>query len=89
MKTTPARIAALAIAAITAFAGSAMAQEATPDAPASTAKSAPQLTRAQVHAETLAALQSGEIARRNAEAWNFDRDTRPAAAAPRLAQAAR
>lgn len=86
MKTTSALIASLALAA---FAGVAMAQEATPDAPASQAKSAPQLTRAQVQAETLAALKTGEIARRNAEAWNFDRDVRPTAATPRLAQAAR
>jgi hypothetical protein len=69
-------------------AGGVFAQEATVEAaPATKAAVAAPLTREAVRAEAVAALKNGEIARRNAEAWSFERqlpasDTRLAKAAP-------
>ncbi|MBT9488007.1 MAG: DUF4148 domain-containing protein [Rubrivivax sp.] len=55
-------------------AGGAFAQEATVEpAPAAKAAVAAPLTREAVRADAIAALRSGEVARRNAEAWNFER----------------
>lgn len=84
MKTTT-RLSALVLALA---AGGAFAQEATVEpTPAAKPAAAAPLTREAVRAEAIAALRSGEIARRNAEAWNFERqlpasDTRLAKAAP-------
>ena len=55
-------------------AGGAFAQEATVEpTPAAKAAVATPLTRDAVRADAIAALRSGEVARRNAEAWNFER----------------
>lgn len=68
-------------------AGGAFAQEATVEpTPAAKPAAAAPLTREAVRAEAIAALRSGEVARRNAEAWAFERQL--PAANTRLAKAA-
>jgi hypothetical protein len=69
-------------------AGGAFAQEATLEPVGAQPAATAPLTRAAVRAEAIAALKSGEISRRNAEAWNFERQL-PPAAGMRLARATR
>lgn len=69
-------------------ASGAWAQEATVEPGVAKAQANTPLTREAVRAEAIAALKSGEIARRNAEAWQFDRQL-PAADATRLARTTR